>query len=133
MTMAPMIDRIGGEPTLRALVERFYDLVETLPQGAQILHLHFRGHGLAHVRAEQFDFLSGFFGGRRYYAERHGHMNLREIHAHVPIRPEDAEDWLLCMDFALNDVGVAEPMRGQIMATLSRAARMLVNQPDQTD
>lgn len=132
MTMAPMIDRIGGEPTLRALVERFYDLVETLPQGAQILHLHFRGHGMAHVRAEQFDFLSGFFGGRRYYAERHGHMNLREIHAHVPIRPEDAENWLLCMDLALGDVGVADPMRSQIFTTLSRAARMLVNQPDQT-
>ena len=131
MTMAPMIDRIGGEPTLRALVERFYDLVETLPQGAQILHLHFRGHGLAHVRAEQFDFLSGFFGGRRYYAERNGHMNLREIHAHVPIRPEDAENWLLCMGLALDDVGVAEPMCGQILAALSRAARMLVNRPDQ--
>ena len=85
---------------------------------------------MAHVRAEQFDFLTGFFGGRRIYAERHGHMNLREIHAHVPIRPEDAENWLLCMDLALGEVGVADPMRSQIFATLSRAARMLVNRPD---
>ncbi len=125
--MQPVIDRIGGEETVRALVERFYDLVETLPQGAQILHLHFRGHGMAHVRAEQFEFLTAFFGGRRSYAERHGHMNLREIHAHVPIRPEDAENWLHCMDLALADTGVAEPLRGQIFKTFGRAAHMLVN------
>ena len=125
--MQPVIDRIGGEETVRALVERFYDLVETLPQGAQILHLHFRGHGMAHVRAEQFEFLTAFFGGRRSYAERHGHMNLREIHAHVPIRPEDAENWLLCMDMALADTGIADPLRSQIFKTFGRAAHMLVN------
>ena len=125
--MQPVIDRIGGEETVRALVERFYDLVETLPQGAQILHLHFRGHGMAHVRAEQFEFLTAVFGGRRSYAERHGHMNLREIHAHVPIRPEDAESWLLCMDMALADTGIADPLRSQIFKTFGRAAHMLVN------
>lgn len=130
MTVRPVIDRIGGEDTVRALVGRFYDLIETLPQGAQILHLHLRGHGLAQVRGEQFAFLCGFFGGRRYYAEAHGQMNLREIHAHVPIRPEDAENWLACMDLALIDTGVAEPLRGQIFTTLARAARMLVNRPD---
>lgn len=127
--MAAVIDRIGGEDRVRALVERFYDLIETLPEGAQILHLHFRGHGMAHVRAEQFEFLCGFFGGRRYYAEKHGHMNLREIHDHVPIRPEDAENWLYCMDLAMTDMAVQEPLRGQIMQTFGRAARMLVNRP----
>lgn len=125
--MQPVIDRIGGEDTVRALVERFYDLVETLPQGAQILHLHFSGHGLAHVRAEQFEFLTAFFGGRRTFAERHGHMNLREMHAHVPIRPEDAEAWLHCMRLAMTDTDVAEPLRGQILQTFHRAAHMLVN------
>lgn len=123
-----MFDQMGGEPAVRALVERFYDLVESTPEGAKILQLHFRGHGIAHVRSEQFDFLSGFFGGRRIYAERHGHMNLREIHAHVPIRSEDAENWLLCMHLALRDTGVPDTLQAQIMATLTRAARVLVNQ-----
>ena len=125
--MASVVDRLGGEPVVRALVERFYDLVETRPEGAQILHLHFRGHGISHVRTAQFEFLCAFFGGRRDYIERHGSLNLKEMHAHVPIRPEDAEDWLFCMDLALGDTGVEEPLRGQIFAAFGRAARALIN------
>ena len=122
-----MIDRIGGEGQVQLLVNHFYDLIETLPQGAAIMAMHQRGHGLSHVRPEQFDFLCGFFGGRRYYQERHGHMNLREIHAHVEIRRADAEDWLSVMDRAMIDTGVGTQERAEIMATFHRAALMLVN------
>jgi hemoglobin len=125
--MEPMIDRIGGEPQVKLLVNHFYDLIETLPQGKAIMEMHQKGHGLAHVRPEQFNFLCGFFGGRRYYHELHGHMNLREIHAHVEIRRQDAEDWLAVMDRAMVETGVAEKERGEIMATFRRAALMLVN------
>lgn len=125
--MEPMIDRIGGEKQVHLLVNHFYDLIETLPQGRTIMEMHLKGHGLNHVRPEQFDFLCGFFGGRRYYAERHGHMNLREIHAHVEIRRQDAEDWLTLMDRALVDTGVGQGERAEIMQTFRRAALMLVN------
>ncbi|MCU0826686.1 MAG: group II truncated hemoglobin [Tabrizicola sp.] len=125
--MEPMIDRIGGESQVKLLVNHFYDLIETLPQGAAIMAMHQRGHGLSHVRPEQFDFLTGFFGGRRNYHERHGHMNLREIHAHIEIRAEDAEDWLAVMDRAMAETGIADRERREIMATFRRAALMLVN------
>ena len=125
--MEPMINRIGGEEKVHHLVDHFYDLIETLPQGATIMAMHQRGHGLAHVRPEQFNFLCGFFGGRRYYHELHGHMNLREIHAHVEIRLQDAEDWLAVMDRAMVETRVGEKERGEIMATFRRAALMLVN------
>lgn len=125
--MKTMIDRIGGEDKVHELVDHFYDLIETLPQGETILTMHLKGHGLSHVRPEQFAFLCGFFGGRRYYHERHGHMNLREIHQHVEIRAEDAENWLAVMDMAMTDTGVVEPMKSQIAATFRRAAKTLVN------
>lgn len=125
--MDPMINRIGGEAKVHDLVDHFYDLIETLPQGRAIMEMHLKGHGLSHVRPEQFDFLCGFFGGRRYYHERHGHMNLREIHAHVEIRRQDAEDWLAVMDRAMAETGVADLERTEIMATFRRAALMLVN------
>lgn len=125
--MEPMIDRIGGEAQVHLLVNHFYDLIESLPQGRAIMEMHLKGHGLAHVRPEQFNFLCGFFGGRRYYHELHGHMNLREIHAHLEIRRQDAEDWLAVMDRAMVETGVAGKERAEIMATFRRAALMLVN------
>lgn len=129
---ASLYDRIGGAPALHRLVNRFYDLVETDPRGAAILAHHLHGHGLAHVRVEQADFLSGFLGGPRLYAERHGHMDLRQIHAHVPIRPQDAEDWLALMDRAIDDCGLDAPMQ-QARPALRRAALMLVNRAADSD
>ena len=122
-----MIERIGGEERVHLLVNRFYDLIEILPQGRAIMEMHQKGHGLSHVRPEQFNFLCGFFGGRRYYHEHHGHMNLREIHAHVEIRVQDAEDWLAVMDLAMAETAVPDRERAEIMATFRRAALMLVN------
>lgn len=127
--MDPMINQIGGEAKVHELVDHFYDLIESLPQGKAIVTMHLKGHGLDHVRPAQFDFLCGFFGGRRYYHERHGHMNLREIHDHVEIRREDAENWLAVMDIAMTDTNVPEPQKSQILATFHRAAHMLVNTP----
>ena len=100
-----MLDQIGGEPGLKELVTHFYDLVETEPEAARLLELHMDGHGLDHTREEQFNFLSGFMGGRQYYLEKHRHMNVREIHEHVPILTEDAELWLTVMDRTLRDLG----------------------------
>jgi hemoglobin len=127
--MDPMITRIGGEEQVHLLVNHFYDLIESLPQGRAIMEMHLKGHGLSHVRPAQFEFLCGFLGGQRYYQERHGHMNLREIHAHVEIRKADAEDWLAVMERAMVETGVPDRERGEIMPTLRRAALMLVNQP----
>jgi hemoglobin len=127
MALPSTLDELGGETALRAVVERFYDLIETDPRGEHLKLLHLRGHGIAHSRLEQFDFLSGFLGGPRYYAERHGHMDIREIHAHVPISQEDAETWLELMDQALSDLGHEGPHVDRIRQTFRRVALMLIN------
>ncbi len=125
--MTSALDDIGGEDALRALVERFYDLMESDPAVHELHRLHFRGHGLSHTRQAQFEFMSGFLGGRAYYRERFGHMNLRQIHEHVPIREADAEMWLDTFDRALADVNMSGPAVDKMRATLRRAAHMLVN------
>lgn len=125
--MSSALEQLGGEEQLRILVERFYDRMETDPAAHPLHRLHFRGHGLNHIRQAQFEFLSGFLGGRSYYRERLGHMDLREIHAHVPIREADAELWLDTFDAALDDCGMKGPVVDKMRATLRRAALMLVN------
>lgn len=125
--MTAMIDQIGGEAGLRKLVEHFYDLIETEPEAAPLLELHMDGHGLAHTREEQFNFMSGFMGGRQYYLEKHRHMNVREIHAHVPIHESDAELWLKMMDRTLTELGHMGPKVDRLRVTLRKVALMLVN------
>ncbi|MBL4628552.1 MAG: group II truncated hemoglobin [Roseicyclus sp.] len=129
--MQSALDQIGGEDALQRLVTRFYDLMESDPALYALHRLHFRGHGLSLTREEQFNFLCGFLGGRRYYQERHGHMDLREIHAHVPIRKADAEMWLALMDRALADCGMSGDVVEKFRVGLRRAALMVVNEvPD---
>ncbi|KPD12303.1 group II truncated hemoglobin [Phaeobacter sp. 11ANDIMAR09] len=125
--MKSAVDQIGGEIQLRNLVERFYDRMETDPAVHALHRLHFRGHGLNHTRQAQFEFLCGFLGGRAYYKERFGHMNMREIHAHVPIREADAELWLETFDAALHDCAMEGPAVERLRASLRRAALSLVN------
>ncbi len=128
------LDDLGGEAKLRDLVETFYDLIETLPEGSNLRRLHARGHGIAHARVEQFNFLSGFMGGRAHYKEKHGHMDVKLMHAHVPIRLADAENWLTCMNKALDDEGHAGPHVDKLRAVFARVATVLINEvPDWED
>lgn len=122
-----MLDNIGGEDRLRDLVEHFYDLVETLPEGSNLRRLHNRGHGLGHARVEQFNFLSGFMGGRHYYKEKHGHMDVKLMHAHVPVRQEDADNWVALMSKALEDEGHTGPNAKRLHVVFRRVADLLVN------
>ncbi|WP_120495605.1 group II truncated hemoglobin [Kiloniella sp. EL199] len=125
-----MIDFIGGEKSLRKLVNDFYDLIETIPEGEKLRKLHLRGHGLDHVRTEQFNFLSGFLGGRRYYEEKYGHMDVKLMHAHIPISEQDAEDWLTCMDYALSQNRLEGIEIDKLRKTFRQICLLLVNDLD---
>lgn len=125
--MDNMVDQIGGEEELRLLVDTFYDLIETLPEAKALHLLHSRGFGMNHVREEQFNFLSGFMGGHRFYLDKYGHMNVRKIHEHIPIRTNDAEVWLSTFDKALAARKLSGCHIEKLRATLRRVAFTLVN------
>jgi len=119
--------RVGGEEGIRRLVKAFYDLVETHPIGRPVNLLQLRGHGIAHARIDQFNFLSGFFGGPKLYAERYGHSNVRLIHAHVEVDRESRDSWLTCMDMAIDEVGYAPELKKELMHNFTVVADLLVN------
>jgi hemoglobin len=122
------MDQLGGEEKVRELVNRFYDLIETTPEGANIHRLHLKNHGMARAREEQFNFLCGFFAGRRHYEEKHGHMSVRMIHQHVPITQEDAHNWLACMKQAISDCGITGPLAEKLQKNFTNVALMLAGQ-----
>lgn len=122
-----LYDRVGGEEGLRSLIETFYDIIEFEPEGRELHLLHLRGHGVAHSRIEQFNFLSGFLGGPRLYIEKYGHSNVREMHEHVEIDASARDQWLQCMSIAIDRVGLPTSVKEDLMANFTRVAFMLKN------
>jgi hemoglobin len=118
---------VGGEAAVARLVKTFYDIIETDPDGASIHALHLKGFGLSHVRKAQFEFLSGYLGGPQYYLERMGHANLRYMHEHIEIGPEEVEAWLRCMKKAIVALGYDTHIEATLMRHFTRSAQTLQN------
>ncbi|HVJ32828.1 MAG TPA: group II truncated hemoglobin [Terriglobia bacterium] len=125
-----LYEQMGGEAEVRRLVETFYDIVEHEPEGAPLHLLHLRGHGVAHSRIEQFNFLSGFLGGPRLYVERYGHSDVRQMHAHVAIDRMARDAWLRCMEMAIDRIGLSAELKTALMRHFTRVADMLINRSD---
>lgn len=122
-----LYSQIGGETGVKQLVETFYDLIEQHPEGHAVNLLHLRGHGVAHSRVEQFNFLSGFLGGPNLYAEKYGHSNVRFMHEHVEINAAAKDSWLACMGMAIDEVGYAPELKKELMRNFTVVADLLVN------
>ena len=126
----PLYDLIGGEEGIIKLVNVFYDIVETNPEGHKLHLLHLRGNGIDHSRVEQFNFLSGFLGGPKLYVEKHGHSNVRTIHEHVEINSEAKDIWLKCMSVAIDHIGIVPTIKDKLMSNFTAIAERLVNRSD---
>ena len=96
-----LYEQIGGEPGLRALVTRFYDLMETSPEAAQIRAIHPKS--LRQSREKFFMFLSGWTGGPQLYQEKYGHPALRMRHSLFSIGTLERNQWIWCMHKALDE------------------------------
>ena len=92
---------LGGEPAVRALVDRFYDLMDLEPAYAALRAVH--GSTLEDARDKLFWFLCGWLGGPQYYVERFGHPRLRARHLPFPIGIRERDQWLACMSQAMRE------------------------------
>ncbi|GBG15944.1 hemoglobin [Novimethylophilus kurashikiensis] len=97
---------IGGTDTIRALVERFYDVMDTDPKAAGIRAMH--QEDLTSAREKLFMYLTGWTGGPQLYIERYGHPMLRARHLPFPIGEDERDQWMYCMIRAMHDVGLEE-------------------------
>lgn len=112
------------------MVNVFYDIVETNPEGHKLHLLHLRGNGIDHSRVEQFNYLSGFLGGPKLYVEKHGHSNVRNMHEHVEINSEAKDIWLKCMSVAIDHIGIVPTIKDKLMSNFTAIAERLVNRSD---
>jgi hemoglobin len=95
---------LGGDPAVRALVDRFYDLMDLEPNFATIRALH--PQSLDGSRDKLHAFLSGWLGGPDLYVQQHGHPRLRARHLPYPIGLAERDQWMACMMMAMDDLKI---------------------------
>ena len=119
-------DAIGGEARLRALVDRFYDLMDLEPAYAGIRALH--PQTLDGSRDKLNWFLSGWLGGPDHYVERFGHPRLRARHLPYAIGMAERDQWLACMHQAMQECAVQPWLQERLAAAFFNTADWMRNQ-----
>ena len=115
----------GGEASVRALVDRFYDLMDLEPAYAELRTSH--GSTLDDARQKLFWFLCGWLGGPDHYVERFGHPRLRMRHMPFSIGITERDQWLACMDQAMGDTGVDAELRTRLNESFYKTADWMRN------
>ncbi len=125
-TTAPTpFDRLGGEAGVRALVDRFYDLMDLEPAYAGIRALH--PTTLEASRDKLHWFLCGWLGGPPLYVQRFGHPRLRARHLPYPIGTAERDQWLACMRQAMHEQGVDPALAQRLAAAFADTADWMRN------
>ena len=116
---------IGGEDKVKALTERFYDLMDLEPGYAALRASH--GDTLDNARQRLFWFLCGWLGGPQHYTEKFGHPRLRMRHMPFSIGILERDQWLACMDQAMGETGVDEALRARLRDSFFQTADWMRN------
>lgn len=117
--------RLGGAPAIQALVDRFYALMDELPEAYTVRQLH--PENLAGSADSLFKFLSGWFGGPPLYISERGHPRLRMRHAPYVIGAVERDEWMLCMRQALAEQLADTPLRQAVEQAFAAMAEHMVN------
>jgi hemoglobin len=118
---------IGGEEKVKALVERFYDLMDLQPEYAALRAVH--GSDLVRARQHLFWFLCGWLGGPQHFTDRFGHPRLRMRHLPFSIGVVERDQWLACMDQAMGETGIPGDLRTRLQTSFFQTADFMRNSP----
>jgi hemoglobin len=121
-------ERLGGESGVRALVDRFYDLMDLEPTYAVLRAVH--GTTLDSARDRLSWFLCGWLGGPDLYVQRFGHPRLRARHLPFAIGQVERDQWLACMYQAMAECEVDTGLAQRLEKSLFDTADWMRNRAD---
>ena len=116
---------IGGESQVHALVDRFYDLMDLEPEYAALRAAH--GTELVNAREKLKMFLTGWMGGPQRYTEQFGHPRLRMRHMPFAIGIAERDQWVACMDQAMQETAVDDALRTRLKESFMQTADWMRN------
>lgn len=105
--------RLGGTPAMTAIVERFYDLMDTDPAYADLRAMH--APDLLKMRKSLVGFLTGWAGGPRDWFEANPGKCMMSAHKPFVITPAVAGQWAEAMQRAIADAAPADAQLAKAM------------------
>ena len=119
----PFFTRVGGEPTFRALVHRFYEGVADDP----LLRPLYPEEDLGPAEERLTLFFIQYWGGPSTYSEQRGHPRLRMRHAPFRVDAAARDRWLHHMAVAVREQKLDPADETELWQYLERAAHFMVN------
>ncbi|WP_163549322.1 globin [Candidatus Frankia nodulisporulans] len=119
-------DAVGGEPTFRTLVARFYEGVASDP----VLRPLYPEDDLEGAEERLRLFLIQYWGGPSDYQALRGHPRLRLRHVPYAIGHAEREAWLVVMRRAVDSLNLPPDQFATLWEYLRTAAKSLQNRPD---
>ncbi len=117
-----------GEQGIRELTGAFYDIMENLPEAAEVRAMH--AADLAPMKEKLAEYLIGWMGGPPLYADKYGTVCMTTPHEHYHIGPRERDQWLLCMDAALQQTGANEELKAMLKVPMYRIADAVRNREE---
>mgnify|MGYP000259139050 CR=1 FL=1 len=114
-----------GEQGVRDLANRFYDIMETDPAAKELLAIH--PLPLDKIREKFFQFLSGWTGGPDLFVEQYGHPRLRARHLPFPVDKTLRDQWMYCMNKALDSEIDSLIVREHLRNAFAQMATHMIN------
>jgi hemoglobin len=123
---ASYYERMGGEPTFRAIAHNFYLGVAKEP----LLAAMYPARDMQGAEDRLRMFLEQYWGGPSTYSEQRGHPRLRMRHMGFHIATPEHDAWLRCMHAAIIDLEMDESLKEELWTYFQYAAHSMKNQPD---
>jgi len=116
---------MGGEYCVRRLANRFYDIIQSDPLAKELYAIH--PLPLDTIRQKFFEFLSGWLGGPALFEQKYGHPRLRARHMPFTVNEQLRDQWMLCMNKALDEVVEDKLLREGIRQSIGQLASHMIN------
>jgi hemoglobin len=120
-------DQVGGEPTFKLLVRRFYSRVAADPA----LRAIYPEEDLEGATQRLTLFLIQYWGGPDTYSAQRGHPRLRLRHMPFAIGPAEREAWFGHMTAAVESIGFEPEVRQAMLDYFDTASTAMINRPPQ--
>ncbi len=121
---------ILGDGGIKQLASAFYDVMDELPLAADIRAMHVEN--LDHIKRMLAAYLTGWMGGPPVYLAMKGTLCLTEPHEAFRIGPKERDQWLACMDEALERTGASDQLKSMLKKPMYQVAETVRNCEDST-